>query len=180
MKNTNIISFTIYVSLLICFAYSMVFAQNSSADYQSFLAKTQTLFNKDVETFNKEDISQLNEVINMDINRFGEENARLSRNLIEQAKKKKIEYDQYIARMKKMSATLDTLDNEKARRVGVENENAELMLENKNLKHTIDELKTIITRLENQESKMRNANARLEKENLAANNLLKESRIEDS
>ena len=171
----SVIKFSISFLLLTCFACIMLFAQNKSADYQTFLANAQVLLDKQPETFSKDDLAKLDDLINLDVNRFGEENVRLTRNLIEQAKKKKIEYEQYLVRMKNMSATLDTLDSEVSKRKGLESDKEELMLENKNLKQTIDDLKDVITRFEKQEKKIRETNSRLQKENLIAKDLLKES-----
>ena len=172
MKN---ITKTIVFTLLIVGFAGVLFSQNKSNEYQKLLAKAQVLFAKQPEIFTNEDLIKLNELIDLDVNIFGEENARLCRNIVEQAKKKKIEYDQYIAMLDNIASALDTLDGEILRRESAETENINLLGENADLKQIIDDLKSIIARLEKQEKKLSDANARLEKETIKAKNLLKES-----
>jgi hypothetical protein len=175
MKTIKITKTFISILLITCFACSILFTQDKNSDYQTILAKAQMLFDKQPETFNKNDLAQLNDLINLDINRFGEENVRLCKNLIEQAKKKKKDYEQYITRMHDMSSTLDELDDETYRRQNAEQENSELISENSNLKQIVEDLKGIIDRFAKQEKKLNAANARLQNENLAAKDLLKTS-----
>ena len=176
MKLKSIKLTKIAILLIIsCFVCSSLYSQNRSADYQNLLAKAQILFAKQPELFNNDDIAKLNEIINLDVNLFGEENVRLCKNLVEQAKKKKNEYDQYLAQLKNMSATLDTLDSEISRRQDAENRNMELLSENTDLKQIIENLNEVIANYQKQEQKLVNANKRLEKENLVAKDLLQES-----
>ena len=176
MKIKNVKLTKIAVLLIIsCFLCGSLYSQNKSADYQNLLANAQTLFNKQPEAFNKDDLAKLNELINLDVHLFGDENVRLCKNIVEQAKKKRVEYDQYIAQLKNMSATLDTLDSEVARRQDAEERNVELLAENTNLKQIIENLNNVIANYKKQEQKLVNANKRLEKENLLAKDLLQES-----
>ena len=176
MKLKNIKLSKIAILLFIsCFLCSSLYSQNKNADYQNLFAKAQILFDKQPELFNKDDLAKLNEIINLEVNQFGEENVRLCQNLVERAKKKKIEYDQYLIQLKNMSATLDTLDGEIARRQEAEDRNIELLSENTNLKQIIENLNVVIANYKKQEQKLVNANKRLEKENLFAKDLLQES-----
>ncbi len=176
MKIKNVKLTKIAVLLIIsCFLCGSLYSQNKSADYQNLLANAQTLFNKQPEAFNKDDLAKLNELINLDVHQFGDENVRLCKNIVETAKKKRVEYDQYIAQLKNMSATLDTLDSEVARRQDAEERNVELLAENTNLKQIIENLNNVIANYKKQEQKLVNANKRLEKENLLAKDLLQES-----
>jgi hypothetical protein len=136
----------IVILLITCVCSYGIFAQNNSNEYQQLLAKAQILFDKQPELFNKGDVAKLNDLINLDTKQFGEENVGLCKKLVEQAKNKKVEYEQYLTRMRNMAKTLDTLDSEISRRQNAENENTELLLENINLKQIIEDLQSIITR----------------------------------
>ena len=171
----NTIKVTTILLISCIFVLGTLFAQNNNNEYQQLLAKTQVLFAKQPETLNKEDLAKLDELIKLDINLFGEENARLCKKLVDEAKKKKEEYNQYIERMKDMSSTLNTLDDEISKRMLAEQENADLSLENTNLKLIIEDLQSVIARFKKQEQKLNKANSRLAKENLVARELLKES-----
>jgi myosin heavy subunit len=150
-------------------------AQNSDNDFQKLYSRAKLLLSKSPDLINKDDISLLKELIELDPNQFGEENVRLCKNLTEQAKKKKIEYDEYLERMRKMSATLDKLDDEAHRRKEAEHARDELAEENKILEQVISNLKSALANSDNQIKKMKNANEKLQKENLASKELLQAS-----
>lgn len=171
----NKIKITLSIFLIACLTCSVLLSQNKSKDYQTLLAKAQILFSKSPESLNKNDIAQLDDLIKLDVNSFGEENVRLCRNLIEQAKKKKVDYEQYVEQMNNMSSTLDKLDDETTKRQDAENLADELIFENENLQQIIEELNLIIARYEQQKQRLNAANNRLQKENLAVKDLLKES-----
>lgn len=174
---TKILIFmTLFITLFaMLFATSIVFSQGNDSDFQRLLSRIQPILNKNVEILNKEDINSLNSVIELSPDSFGESNARLLNNLINQAKTKKREYDDFIASKENMARTLDALDDETALRAAAEAREEILIGENINLKELIQQLQTHIIQIEQQAKKMSQANKKLQEENLAARKLLQTS-----
>ena len=161
--------------LIILFASTVAFSQGSDSDFQRLLSNIQPILNKNIEILSREDINSLNSVIELSPDSFGESNTRLLNNLINQAKVKKREYDEFIEARKNMIATLDALDNETASRVAAEMREEVLIGENTNLRELILQLQTNIAQLEQQAKRMSQANKKLQEENLASRELLQTS-----
>ena len=151
------------------------FSHGSDSDFQQLLSKIQPILNKNVETLNNEDINSLKHVIELSPNAFGEANSRLCNNLINQAKTKKREYNDYIETRKNMALTLDQLDIETELRSAAEQREEILIDENTNLKALIEQLHARVARFEQQSKKLTQANKKLQSENLASRELLQTS-----
>ena len=163
------------IALLVCSISSFVFAEGNDNDFQQLLAKVQVILNKNVEYFTKEDLSTLTNVIHLSPNAFGESNSRLCVNLINQAKNKKREYDDFIDTKKNLAQTIDDLDRESELRMQAEGREEELLIENADLKTLIETLKVKIVNFEKQMNKLRHANKKLQAENMASKELLQTS-----
>jgi hypothetical protein len=172
----KILTKKILLTTLIMFIATVgAFSQGSDSDFQRLLSKTQPILDKSVENFTKDDINSLNSVIELSADSFGESNTRLLNNLINQAKTKKREYDDFIVARKNMATTLDMLDDETALRIATEEREEILIGENTSLKELIQQLQANIAKLEQQAKKMSQANKKLQEENLAAKELLQTS-----
>lgn len=161
--------------LLILCPFAKLHSQGNDNDFQQLFAKSKTLFSKSVESFTKDDLSALQNFISLNPNQFGEENVRLCKNISEQAKKKKAEYDEYVEKTRRMSQTLDELDAESQARLLAEQNVDSLTVENADLKQVIAQLESQIKKYETQTKKLNTINDRLLTEKKAANELLQSS-----
>lgn len=162
------------ILLLFCSVF-LAFSQGSDNEFQQLLSKVQPIFSKNVEQLSKEDLNTLNKVIDMSPNAFGDGNSRLCNNLINQAKSKKKEYDQFISSKQNMSETLDELDSETDMRRAAEAREEVLITENMSLKELIATLQAKIAKFEAQTKKLTQANKKLQNENMASKELLQTS-----
>lgn len=172
VKINSLISLILMV--LVC-SVSVVFAQGNDNDFQQLLSRIQPVLNKNVENMTKDDLTILNDVIYLSPNAFGEVNSRLCINLINQAKTKKREYDDFIDSKKKLARTIDERDRETALREQAEEKRDELIAENTDLKTLIETLQARITNFEKQMHKLTQANKKLQAENIVAKELLQTS-----
>ncbi len=166
----NII-FTFALVLTLC---TTLFAQNEEA-FQNYLVKINPILTKSTEELNKSDINLLNEAIALNPDTYGVANKRLCIKIKADAKNKLDKYRDYLAKMKKMSGTLDKLDDETALRKSTELERDKLADENAKLLATIDNLNSQITKYKTQAQKLKRANKKLQDENMTTKDILKNS-----
>ena len=174
MKKNKIL---LYGALLLCTSF-VAFSQGNDNNFQIFISKIQPVLSKNVELLNKEDINILNSAIETSPNAFGEANSRLCVKVVDQAKQKKKDYDDYIASRKTMVGTIDELENEAELRARAEARESELLMENAELKALIENLQAQVQKFDQQAKKLVQANSKIQQlqaENLNAKELLQTS-----
>ncbi len=173
MKNYSFKVLILLFGAMICSL--SVYAQNDDNAFQQYLANIQPVLSKNVETMNSADIELLQKTITLSPTSFGAANQRLCAKMINDAKIKKQEYDEYLKKSQNMANTLDILDDETSLRMLTEQQRDSLFAENAQLKSIIEELNKHIDSYKAQARKLKAANKKLQDESLATKDLLETS-----
>lgn len=162
--------------LAVVFAVLAIQAQPQDNNFQKFYSQVQNVIAKDVESFSGSDLKTLNEAIKIDPNYFGAANQKLVSKMIQDAKSKKLDYDNYLRTKENLSKTKEELDVTSGFLKESEARGDSLYAENVQLKVLIDQLTARINKLDKEAKKLQNINKKFQQENLQTKELLQSSR----
>ncbi len=166
-----------FIALLaIVLAVMTAQAQPQDNDFQKFYSQVQNVLSKDVESLNSSDLKILNDAIKIDKNYFGEVNQRLTAKMIQDAKSKKLDYDNYLRTKENLSKTKEDLEITSGYLKESEARGDSLYAENVQLKVLIEQLTARINKLDKESKKLQSINKKFQQENVQTKELLESSR----
>lgn len=164
---------SLFVSL---FAVAFLVAQPQDNNFQKYYSKVQTVLAKQAEELSTSDVRTLEDAIRLSGDAFGAANQKLVGKMIQDARSKKNEYDNYIKTKAnlaltetKLGKTQEALKTETARGDSLYSENVQL-------KVLIEQLNTKINKMDKEAKKLQNINKKIQQENMQTKEMLTASR----
>ncbi len=171
-KMKNIIKLLFFILLVSNIA---IFAQIDN-NFQKFYADIQKVLAKDIESLTTSDLNLLNETIKLNANYFGAANQKLTQKAIQDAKNKKLEYENWLKTKQNLEETKQNLaQTTEALQESIARGDS-LYAENVQLKELIEQLTKRVKLLEREAARLEKVNKSFKEEAIQTKYLLEQSR----
>lgn len=145
-------------------------------NFQKFYADIQKVLSKDVESLTQSDLNLLNETIKLNSNYFGAANQKLTIKAIQDAKNKKLEYENWLRTKQNLEETKQNLaQTTEALEESIARGDS-LYAENVQLKALIEQLTKRVKLLEREAARLEKVNKSFKEETIETKYLLEQSR----